>query len=82
LYELGPEAKTAIPALIELLLDQDEEAQMAAACALGTMGPAAREAIPALTKLLRARPTDVRSSAAEALEKIKKQTPPGAVKKQ
>jgi HEAT repeat protein len=81
LRDIGPEAKSAVPALIQLLRDEDEEAQMAATSALRQMGPAAKAAIPALTELLRSGPTDLREDFAEALQAIEKQPPPDAVKK-
>ena len=82
LHDIGAEAKAAVPALIQLLQDQDEEARMAATWTLGHMGPAATEAIPALTELLRNGPMDLRDDAADALEKIRKMEPSGGMKKQ
>ena len=53
LGEIGPEAKTAVPALTELLKDKDSNVQWAAARALGKIGPEAKMATPALTELLK-----------------------------
>jgi HEAT repeat protein len=50
---VGPEARDAVPALIEILLSEEEEyVRQAAAHSLGRIGPDARAAIPALTKAL------------------------------
>ena len=78
---IGPAAKAAVPALIQLLRDEDEEAQMVATRTLGQMGPVAKAAIPALTDLLRNGPTGLREDAADALKAIEKQTPADAAKK-
>jgi HEAT repeat protein len=71
---MGGEAKSAIPALMELLEDRDFFVRRTAAEALGQVGPEARAAIPALTKLLK--DPNVRRTAAEALRKIGVQVPP------
>jgi len=71
LGKIGREARIAIPPLIELLKDKDEDVQRAAVEALGKIGPEAQIAILALTELLNDEEEDVRTAAAEALEKIK-----------
>ena len=67
---IGPEAKSAIPTLAELLDDKDLRRE--AASALGNMGPEAKIATPALTGLLQDKliPINVRFAAAEALVEI------------
>jgi HEAT repeat protein len=65
---MGPEAKTAVPALTELLKDDDEWVRRAAAWALGKIGPEAKTATPALTELLRDK--WVRQTAASTLGNI------------
>ena len=49
---LGPEAREAVPALLEAFGDRDFKVRAAAAEALGQMGPEAREAVSALLELL------------------------------
>ena len=53
LWKLGPKAKSAVPAIAELLKDKDEQVRQAAVGALGSIGPEAKAAVPALTELLR-----------------------------
>jgi len=43
LEKIGPEAKTAVPALIEALKDEDKNVRQEAANALGKIGPKARQ---------------------------------------
>jgi HEAT repeat protein len=50
LGEIGPEAKEAVPELIEALNDEDMD--LIALCALGRIGPAARAAVPAMRRWL------------------------------
>jgi HEAT repeat protein len=49
---IGPEAKAAVPALIDALDDTEGLVQFQAAVSLGLMGEAAGEAVPALTEAL------------------------------
>jgi hypothetical protein len=65
---IGPEAKAAVPALIECM--KDEELRPMAILALGSMGPEARAAIPELIAALKDRDDRVRSRAAAALSRI------------
>jgi HEAT repeat protein len=68
-YKLHP--KEAIPALIGLLKDKDDQyLRQQAAQALVNYGPEAKEAIPALTKALNDPNAAVRTYAKQALEKI------------
>ncbi len=53
LGQIGPEARAAVPALIQTL--KDPEVRAAAITALGAMGPAAKEALPALQELTKAK---------------------------
>jgi len=48
LGRIGPEAAAAIPALQDLLRDEQAPVRAAAATALGRMGPSAKEAVSAL----------------------------------
>jgi HEAT repeat protein len=56
LERMGEEGKPAVPALVEILKDPDQEVRTAsfAAWALGAIGPAAKDATPALIKALEA----------------------------
>ena len=49
---LGPIAKPAVPALLDLLNDQDLETRRDGAIYLGEIGPAAEDAVPALLQHL------------------------------
>ncbi len=63
--------KEAVPALIQVLRDQDESVRKTAAGALGRLGPAAREASTPLQRLAKEDPSaSVREKAAEAVAKI------------
>ena len=70
LGEMGPEAKDAVPALIQLLQDQDAEGFVRgnAARALGEIGSGAVDAVPVLIQALQDR--EVRGDAARTLGKI------------
>jgi HEAT repeat protein len=57
LVRMGPDGKDAVPDLIALLNDDDEETRKLAARALGRIGPEAAAAIPALKKMLLEPPT-------------------------
>ena len=72
LGEIGPEAKDAIPALIQLLQDQDAEgfARANAALALGQIGERTEDAMSVLIQALRDQDKYVRRDAAGALEEI------------
>jgi HEAT repeat protein len=69
LGKIGPEARQAVPALIELLQRGDRDARDAA-WALGGIGPEARAAVPALIELLQRGDRDARKDAAVALGRI------------
>jgi len=68
----GPEARSAVPVLIQVLEDWKDlvESQQTAAELLGSIGPPARAAVPPLTRALESRSEGVRTAAAEALKKI------------
>lgn len=70
LGEIGPEAKDAIPTIIDLLQDGRVYVRESAANALGEIGPYANEAVPALITALGDEDSWVRVYAAEALGKI------------
>lgn len=73
LGQLGPHAKSAVPALAELLTGNDGQLRKEAAIALGEIGPAAAAAVPAIERaiqfelVLGGRNVDVMN---EALQKI------------
>ena len=70
LGKIGPEAKAAVPALIEALKNEGKKFIYVSIRALGEIGPEAKEAIPALTKLLNSKDDYVKKAAKEAIEKI------------
>ena len=70
LGRMGPEAKEAVPALLELLQDESIQNRRLAAWTLGSIGQGAVEAIPALRAALRDADEGVRKMACEALDKI------------
>jgi len=67
---LGLAAKSAVPVLINLLDDKDEDIRKTAARALGSIGAEAQDAIPSLITHLSDPSQDVRVSSAEALGNI------------
>jgi hypothetical protein len=70
LGRIGPDARDAVPALIELLGDEDLSVRELATVVLGRIGPDARDAVPALIKLLGDEDGEVRRQTAEALVHI------------
>jgi len=72
LTDYGPEAKAAVPALIQIVKRTEEtsEMQIAAIRALGEIGPSAKEAVPVLSESLQANSSGVRWHAAEALKRL------------
>jgi HEAT repeat protein len=70
LGRMGPEARAAVPTLLELLNDESAQNRKLAAWTLGYIGQGAVEAIPALRVALRDSNEGVRLMAREALEKI------------
>ena len=70
LTQIGPQANTPIPALIDTLHDELPIVRQGAAHALGEMGPAAKTAAAALISSLRDEDLSVRLQAAWALWKI------------
>jgi HEAT repeat protein len=69
LSQLGPEAREAVPDLIEAL-KKDSLVRQNAALALGQIGPDAREAVPALIEVLGDSEWIIRRQAAIALGRI------------
>jgi HEAT repeat protein len=67
---MEPPVKTAVPALVEALKDENAQVRAGAASALGTIGPEAKVAVSSLTELVQDRDEIVRSEAAAALKKI------------
>lgn len=72
----GPDARRAIPALIEALSRKEGAVRRHAAYALGKMGPAARDAVPHLEKLLKDENAVARIWAVQALVRIDPQARP------
>jgi HEAT repeat protein len=70
LRDLGVAARSAVPALVEALGDEEELVRFRAAQALGQVGPAAREAVLPLRKALLDTDRRVREAAAVALAQI------------
>jgi HEAT repeat protein len=66
----GPEARSAIPALVEAMQAKDSEVRWNAIRTLGKIGPEARTAVPALIKALKDEDALVREHAAESLGEI------------
>jgi HEAT repeat protein len=75
LAAIGPEAKDAVPELVEVLGNQDPDTRMQALLALGEIGPDAKAAVPAILKSLQTDEfDDVRNAAAFALGRIGQQS--------
>ena len=68
--KIGPEAKAAVPTLIQALKDDSSTVRLNAAKALFQIGFEAKQVVPALIQLLEDWNRDVRLNAAEALEQI------------
>ena len=79
LGRMGPEAKEAVPALLELLHEQSAQNRKLAAWTLGYIGQGAVEAIPALLVTIRDADEGVRKMACEALDKISPSGTPARV---
>jgi HEAT repeat protein len=69
LGEMGPVAQDAVPALIDVLSD-DQNMRAEAAIALGKVGPGARDALPVLTDLISDGSYNVCAAAARAVIRI------------
>jgi HEAT repeat protein len=79
LVRMGPEAKAAVPTLLELLHEESAPNRKLAAWTLGYIGQGAVEAIPALRVALRDSNEGVRTMAREALDKISPSGTPARV---
>ncbi len=80
LDKLGPDAKAAVPALVQALGRENEELRWHAARALGAIGDNARDAVPALIKALDDSAKTVQAYAAFALGEIGKASEPAVEK--
>ncbi len=69
LGKIGPNAKAAVPALLEGLYDEDKD-PIVGSCAAEALGKIGPHAVPALVEALNNEHEDVRSLAAKALGKI------------
>jgi len=68
---IGPDARPAVPALIEVLNDPDESLRSEGAVALGSIGPNAGAAVPALVRAIKDCPVEtLADQAALALGQI------------
>jgi 3-methyladenine DNA glycosylase AlkD len=70
LGHFGPEAKAAVPDLIEALKDEDKMVRMGAGYALAEIGPDAADAVPALQDAAKDPEKEVRDAAEYALKQI------------
>jgi HEAT repeat protein len=70
LGQFGPEAKAAVPDLIEAMKDKNKMVQMGAGYALAELGPAAADAVPALQEAAKSPEKEVRDAAEYALKQI------------
>lgn len=70
LATVGAEARPAVPGLVAMLADADNDLRIDAALALGAIGPEAKSSLPSLTRMADNRHIDVRSAAVGALAKI------------
>jgi HEAT repeat protein len=78
LGKIGPEAREAVPTLIELLKNKEGNDYRNAAIALGRIGPDAKTALPALRELHRQleRVTgDSANNVKEAIDRIEQKKP-------
>ena len=72
LGQFGPQAKAAVPDLIEALRDEDKMVRMGAGYALAEIGADAADAVPALREAARDPENEVRDAAQYALKQIQK----------
>lgn len=70
MVRFGPQAKSAVPGLIQLLQVNDPDTRLAAVQALGAIGREAKDAVPALKKLLTVEVGNRRNATEETLKKI------------
>jgi HEAT repeat protein len=68
--EMGPQARAALPILLELLADSSAQSRKLAAWTLGNLGQQAVEAVPTLRKALQDSDEGVRNMTRQALDKI------------
>jgi HEAT repeat protein len=71
---VGPEGRSAVPALVEALKDDEPGVRCAAASALGAIG--GKDAVAALAQALRDRDNHVQFSAGLALQRLSKEAQP------
>ena len=79
LQQLGPDAKTAVPALVQRLWDPDTSVRQAVVLALRDIGPEAKVAIPALAQRLRDPDRYVAVDAAHTLGRMGPDSTPSLV---
>src|SRR5262249_51450639 len=71
LGQFGPQAKEAVPDLVEALKDEDKTVRMGAGYALAEIGADAADAVPALQEAARGPEKEVRDAAQYALKRIR-----------
>ena len=79
LGRMGPEARAAVPTLLQQLHEESAQNRKLAAWTLGHIGQGAGEAVPALLVALRDSNEGVRQMSREALEKINPSDTPARV---
>ena len=72
LGDMGPAAKTSVPALIKLLGSDEVHLREGAVLSLGAIGPVAKAALPALRKLKNDPDLLIRSAADRSIKEIEK----------
>jgi len=75
LGDMGPEAKNAVPTLIEQLNSSEDYLRESAVLTLGAIGPQAKESLPALRKMKDDPDALIRSAAERAIREVEKQNP-------
>jgi len=71
LGQLGEEGAVAVPALVRMLNDPNDDIRVSVAESLGRIGPDAAIALPALEKARKDKYGPVQEAAAEAIKRIK-----------
>ena len=75
LGDMGPEAKNAVPTLIEQLNSSEDYLRESAVLTLGAIGPQAKEALPALRKMKDDPDALIRSAAERAIREVERLNP-------
>jgi HEAT repeat protein len=70
LEQIGPEAKAAVPALVDAMKDHDGKVRLGALAALEKIGPEAKAAVPALVDAMKERNPEQRYLAVKVLGRM------------